>query len=104
MSKMEKIDDAQIIFNQNGVIGKHQSKKDQLEYVYQSFEPGEATQSHIQDILISFFVIAGEGTVIVDEKQHQLKKRESIEIPAGCSRLCKNIGSEKLELVVVKLL
>jgi quercetin dioxygenase-like cupin family protein len=102
MTRIANIKDSEIIFNQNGVIGKQILKQDNAEYVCLSFEPGSETAAHIQDILMTFYISNGKGTVIIENETFQLEKGQVIEIPAGKSRQWKNSGNEVLELFVVK--
>ena len=95
---------AEVIFDQNGVIGKQILKQGNTEYVYLSFEPGCETAAHIQDILMTFYLSNGDATVIIEEETFELTKGQLIEIPAGKNRQWKNSGSEILELFVVKIM
>ena len=102
MNRIVDIKDAKIIFNQNGVTGKQVLKQQNIEYVYLSFEPGCETAAHVQDILMTFYIANGNGSVIIEDETFKLSKGQLIEIPAGKNRQWKNLGNEALELFVVK--
>ncbi len=102
MSRTADIKNAEIIFNQNGVIGKQILKQENTEYVYLSFDPGCETAAHIQDILMTFYIANGDATIIIEDETYKLSKGQLIEIPAGKNRQWKNTGLEVLELFVVK--
>ncbi|NJO89147.1 MAG: cupin domain-containing protein [Chloroflexia bacterium] len=102
MARIVNITDSEIIFNQGGVIGKQVLRQENTEFVYLSFEPGSETSAHIQEILMTFYISNGKGTVIIENETFQLEKGQVIEIPAGKNRQWKNSGSEVLELFVVK--
>jgi len=104
MNRTADIKNAEIIFDQNGVVGKQILKQGITEYVYLSFEPGCETAAHIQDILMTFYISAGNATVIIEDETFELTKGQLIEIPAGKNRQWKNSGSEVLELFVVKVM
>jgi len=102
MSRIVDIQNAQIIFDQQGVIGKQLLQQDGIEYVYLSFEQGAGTQPHVQDILMSFFIAKGKAQVVIENETISLQKGQFIEIEAGKSRQWINSGDEVLELFVVK--
>ena len=104
MNKIADVNNAEIIFNQDGVVGKQVLKQGDVEYVYLSFEPGCGTAAHVQDILMTFFISSGKGSVIIEDETFDLKKGQLIEIPAGKKRQWENSGDEVLELFVIKQL
>lgn len=104
MISIVDVNNAEIIFDQNGVVGRLVFKQKDIEHIYLSFEPGSETTAHVQDILMTFFVAKGKAKVVIENKAFELKKGQLIEIPQGKSRQWKNIGKESLELFVVKVL
>lgn len=104
MNRIASIESAEIIFNQDGVLGRQLLKQENTEYVFLGFEKDAQTQPHVQDILMSFFIVKGKATVLVDNEKISLKKGQMIEIEAGKSRQWINAGDDVLELFVVKTL
>ncbi len=96
------IENAEVIFNQNGVVGKKILKQGNLEYLYLKFEPYSGTDDHVQENLMTFFIVSGQAKLIIDSKENQVSKGELIEIPAGSNRKWINSGNEILELFVIK--
>ncbi len=104
MTRIADTNDAEIIFNQNGVVGRQVLKQEGIEYVYLSFKPGCETAPHVQDVLMTFFIFNGQAVVVVENEEFELTEGQVIEIPAGKSRQWKNNGNEPLKLFVTKVL
>ncbi|MDF1548524.1 MAG: cupin domain-containing protein [Bacteroidales bacterium] len=102
MNEIANIEHAEIIFKQEGVTGKLLLKRSKNEFVYLTFDKASETQAHVQDVLMSFYIVTGEATVIIEDQTLHLKKGQLIEIEPGKNRKWINSGSEKLELFVVK--
>ena len=54
--------------------------------VHLTLEPGQAIAPHGNDLDVIFYVIAGEGTLTVDEKTADLTRGDSVFIPKDASR------------------
>lgn len=102
MNKIVNVNTAEVIFDQNGVIGRQVLKQGNNEYVSLSFNIGTETKAHVQDILMTFYIVTGQGSVVIENETFHLKKGQLIEIQAGKSRQWKNTGKEVMELFVVK--
>lgn len=96
------IEKSEVIFKQNGVIGRRILKQENLEYLHLTFGLNCETQAHIQDNGMTFYVIKGEAKVIIDAAEDTVSQGQLLVIPAGSNRQWINIGNEDLELFVVK--
>ncbi len=49
-----------------------------------------------------WFIIEGEGVVVLDEKEIKVNKGQSIDIPAGTKHRMKNISNENIFLLEIQ--
>lgn len=99
---IRKFTDAETKFQVEGSVGKRLGNANGCEYVHLAIRPGNVIQSHKLDIPVTFYVISGEGEVMLDEKVHQVETGDLIDVEPHVNREWKNIGAKKLELLVVK--
>lgn len=64
---------------------------------------GVQTMSTTHDDEVEFmFVVAGVGSIKVGDEEREMRDGTSFRIPAGCSHVITNTGSEKLELLTAR--
>lgn len=74
------------------------------EIVRVHLEPGEFIDTHINPLVVIFFILAGTGTLTVDGDTFNLKKDDAIRVEKGLSRKWHNTAEESLEFLVIKQL
>ena len=99
----QSVKNAEIVYNQNGVVGKRMINHGNFEYMHLQFDIKGETNDHVQDYLMTFFVIKGKAKVLINQVENELDCGEIITIAAGASRQWKNTGDETLELFVIKV-
>ncbi len=97
------IEEAETIYDQNGVRGKQLYMHKNIEYVHLLFEIAGKTDTHVQNLLMTFFVLKGQAKVVVDGQEMLIKAGQLIEIEPGKSRQWINTGNEALEILVGKI-
>ncbi len=79
------------------------TRKD-CELIHLALQPGEALETHTNPFDVAFYVLAGEGDLVVGAETRKIGADTVIEIPAGEMRGWTNSGTEVLRVLVVKLL
>ncbi|HOI16449.1 MAG TPA: cupin domain-containing protein [Geobacteraceae bacterium] len=74
------------------------------ELIHLSLQPGEVLETHTNPFDVAFYVLAGEGDLVVGTETRRIGADTVIEIPAGEMRGWTNSGTEVLRVLVVKLL
>ena len=79
------------------------TRKD-CELIHLALQPGEVLETHSNPFDVAFYVLAGEGDLVVGAETKKIGADTVIEIPAGEMRSWTNSGAEVLRVLVVKLL
>jgi quercetin dioxygenase-like cupin family protein len=74
------------------------------ELIHLALQPGEVLETHTNPFDVAFYVLAGEGNLVVGTETRKIGADTVIEIPAGEMRGWTNSGTEVLRVLVVKLL
>ena len=74
------------------------------ELIHLSLQPGEVLETHTNPFDVAFYVLAGDGDLVVGTETRRIGADTVIEIPAGEMRGWTNSGTEVLRVLVVKLL
>lgn len=79
-------------------------KKDQLDIGLLLYEPGQTTPDHKHsDIDEVFYVISGEGSITINNKEIPLKERDIILSPNGETHGFNNTSSTNLIVLQIKI-
>jgi quercetin dioxygenase-like cupin family protein len=74
------------------------------ELIHLTLRPGETLETHTNPFEVAFYVLAGEGDLVVGTETKKIGADTVIEIPANEMRGWTNSGPEVLRVLVVKLL
>lgn len=66
--------------------------------------PGKAMHSHNNPFDVIFYVMKGSGELTVENEVLMLKSESCIQVETGKNRSWKNLGTDDLIILVVKLL
>ena len=99
---INKFENAKVVFNQNEVIGRSITEVGDNELVHLSLGIGKTVPEHILEIDVTFFVITGNGTILIDGKKYKASMKDVIFVKSGSHRGWINDGETVLELFVVK--
>jgi quercetin dioxygenase-like cupin family protein len=84
--------------------GRKLYTSDKIGLVHLRLDPGEAVETHINPLVVVFYVLEGTGTVTLDKQEIECSPGTVIEVPAGLNRGWQNRGDSVLRLLVVKSL
>jgi len=73
------------------------------ELIHLALRPGETLETHSNPFDVAFYVLAGEGDLVVGTETRRIGPDTVIEIPAGEMRGWSNPGPDPLRILVVKL-
>jgi len=93
---------APVIFNQDGVLGHSLASVDGLEYIQLTLAPGAVLPRHALPFAIEFYVVAGEGVVLITDGELPVSCRQLVRVEAGAPRGWRNAGTEELVLLGIK--
>ncbi len=74
----------------------------ELEVVHLTLQPGESIDPHIQPFDVLFYVIGGEGDLMVEDESLTANPGTLIEVKKGTSRRWINPGKDSLRMIVLK--
>jgi quercetin dioxygenase-like cupin family protein len=74
------------------------------ELIHLALQPGEVLETHTNPFDVAFYVLAGEGALVVGSETKKIGADTVIEIAAGEMRGWTNSGSEVLRILVIKFL
>ena len=93
---------AEVVYDMNGACGKKLHVANGCEFVVLTLEAGAEVAPHILDISVSFYVVAGQGTLVADGVPSDVVSGDLIETTAGSERSVINSGENDLKLLVIK--
>lgn len=76
----------------------------ECELIHLSLQPGEVLETHTNPFPVAFYVLAGQGDLVVGAETRRVGGDTVIEVPAGEVRGWTNPGPEVLRVLVLKLL
>ena len=76
---------------------------DRCELIHLTLQAGETLALHNQPFDVIFFIIAGEGILLIGSHEIPVKSSTTVEIKTGVLRGWKNPGPSELKLLVIKL-
>lgn len=79
-------------------------KSDKAELVYLKLKPGESLGKHKNPFDVIFYILKGEGTLLLENDAKRLKANDSIFINNTLNRGWKNDSNEDLILLVFKIM
>ncbi len=97
------LDDAPVVFSQEGMIGKGLATHPKAEVVHLTIQPKRRLPLHTMPMPVLFFVIEGTGTLCTAGGADRYTAGTLVECPAGIERGWANESSEVLRVLVVKL-
>lgn len=72
------------------------------EYVFLEINSNSKIEKHSLPIPVSFFVISGEATLILDKEEIKVRAKDLIEANPNLEREWINSTNDKVELLVIK--
>ncbi len=93
---------AEIIFEAEGITGKKLNEENGCEYVQLSVDIQKRIAPHVLEMPVTFYLLNGSAELTVNNKHIKLRKGDLIEVKAGSSRGWKNTGNEELKVLAVK--
>jgi len=98
---LQLTDAPKVPFNLDGRI---LYSSDKYQVVHLTMQPGEEMEVHSQTMDVLFFVVEGEGLLIIGEEVIKAVANMTIFVKAGSPRGWKNTGEQTLRILVNKLL
>lgn len=90
-----------IVYNKDGVTGTRICIRDWVEYIRLDFEVGCKIEPHVLDIDVDFYILKGEGEIILNSKPVAVKEDSFVAVEAGTSRSIKTYD-KKMKVLVIK--
>ncbi|WP_028558777.1 cupin domain-containing protein [Paenibacillus pinihumi] len=63
--------------------------------------PGEQSAPHTHDEDETFYVVKGNGVMVIDDEEQDVQAGDTIYIPANHSHVLRNTGSEELVFITI---
>lgn len=73
-----------------------------IELVHLELEPGQSLLPHITPVDVLFYVLDGKGLLTIGDENEIFKKDQAAFSPKEIKHKWKNIGDEKLQILVLK--
>jgi mannose-6-phosphate isomerase-like protein (cupin superfamily) len=89
--------------NPHNVIAKGLYDTEQTQVVHLELKPGEALKLHKTPMNVFFYVLEGEGIVVIGDEEESISKDMLIESPKGIPHLLRNESDSLFRFLVVKL-
>lgn len=74
------------------------------EIVVISLEPGESLKKHLTPVDVLFYVLEGQGTVVIGDEQEKVEKNSLVQSPKNIPHLLINDSSSLFRVMVIKQL
>jgi mannose-6-phosphate isomerase-like protein (cupin superfamily) len=94
--------DGEIILETRHATGRRIATAGDREYLHLSIKPGGGIDPHVLNHPIEFYVLQGEGELLVDAERLPVTAGDLLTIPAGAERSWTNTDERRLELLGVK--
>jgi quercetin dioxygenase-like cupin family protein len=91
-----------VVLDNDGVIGKRISTEHGCEYVKLELAAGKEIPEHKLDMPVTFFVLHGSGTALLEGKHIEAKTGDLLAVDPGANRGWKNTSKEDLSVLVIK--
>lgn len=91
-----------LIYESNSGRGISLNKSNNCEYVFLEINPYSKIEKHSLPIPVSFFVISGEATLILNQQEIKVCAKDLIEAEPNIEREWINLSDKKVELFVIK--
>lgn len=75
-----------IVYNKDGVTGIRICVRDWIEYIRLEFGTDCKIEPHVLDIDVDFYILKGEGEMILNAKTVKVKQDDLVSVEAGTSR------------------
>ncbi len=99
---LHRIESAQVVYEEDGCTGARINEAAGTEYMMLTLPPGKAIAPHPMPILVTFFVVEGEGVCTIDEERVEAGTGDMVECPIGTSRGWSNEGTAPLRVLAIK--
>lgn len=97
-----KVSEKETFENAHGVETKLLYNKDNAQAVHITLQPGEALKKHVTPTDVFFYVLEGEGEVLVGDETMLARKDTLIDSPAGIVHTWSNKSNGVFRVLVVK--
>ncbi len=100
--KTVAVDEAKVILDADGVVGKALYERPEYAVVHLELAPGATVAPHVTPFDALFHVLEGNGIVTLNGEELRARPGLEVEVPAGVSKSVRNDGPAPLKLLVVK--
>jgi len=97
-----KVDETPVAETPHKVVVRKLFDSEDAQIVHITLQPGEELKKHITPVDVTFYVLEGEGTVLVGEEEETVGPDTLIESPKGIVHTWYNRGSETFRVLVIK--
>lgn len=94
--------DGKLIYESQSGRGISLNKSNNCEFVFLEINPNSKIEKHSLPIPVTFFVITGEATLILNQQEIKVCAKDLIEAEPNLDREWINSSDEKVELLVIK--
>lgn len=101
--KVTKVDDISPFDNVHRVDARKILDSVDCTVIFMCLKPGEALKLHTTPVDVFFYILEGNGDVIVGEETQKVTANTLVESPKGIPHLLKNAGTGLFKFLVVKL-
>jgi quercetin dioxygenase-like cupin family protein len=94
--------DAEVKVDSDGILGRILASTPSGNFVRMTLQAGATLAPHPVPMDAHFFVISGSGRLTLNDETFVVEAGSLVPVPAGALRGWENLGSEPLELFVIK--
>jgi quercetin dioxygenase-like cupin family protein len=102
MGSIYRVGEGKTVLNENGVKGLEITHNKETELVQLTIESKAVIASHSLDIPVTFYIIEGDGTAVVDGDELMVHPGDVVEVSAGEERGWINRGESILKILAIK--
>ncbi|HOP08733.1 MAG TPA: cupin domain-containing protein [Candidatus Methanofastidiosa archaeon] len=97
-----KVSDVQTAQTPHKVDVRKLFDSEHVQLVHIELRPGESLKKHITPVDVAFYVLEGEGTVLIGEEKQKVGPDSVVESPKGIVHTWYNDGKETFRVLVIK--
>jgi mannose-6-phosphate isomerase-like protein (cupin superfamily) len=101
--KVTKVDEISPFDNAHGVDARKIYDSVDCTTIFMCLKPGEALNLHTTPVDVFFYILDGNGAVVVGKETQKVSSNTLVDSPKGIPHLLKNTGTSLFKFLVVKL-
>lgn len=100
--EIKKIFETEAFINNHGVEARKFYQNEHMMMIHLNLKPGDVITKHAAPLDICFFVLEGEGVVVIGDESKEVEANTLIESPANAGHGWRNESDAALRILVIK--